>query len=434
MRAARLLACIAVLSSACASAAREPSAGEDTPPPASTTPAPTPGPSAADAGASLAAPFTRDEVLAVLARVNDHFMAEWPSPGADIVVGKPVASNTWTRAVYFEGLSALMGVSHDPRLLAYANGWGESHAWQLSGPSGTRLADDQCAGQTYLELSAIEPSVVDLSPLEANVMAMVNSDTSEDWTWIDAIQMAMPVFARLGTLRGDARITEKMHALYTYTRDTAGGHGLFDQGAGLWWRDAHFAPPYAEPNGKGCYWSRGNGWVYAGLARVLDVLPESDPHRHEYVADFIAMSAAIREVRREDGFWNVSLQDPTHFGGKELTGTSLFVYGMAWGIAAGLLPEDVYAPIVTSSFDAMMKTAVHPDGMLGYVQGTATQPADSQPTGYDVRPNYDDFGVGCFLLAGAEVAKLVAPHGALGTRAFAARSPSSGIARRGVSP
>ncbi len=395
MRVRRSLACLAVLSSACATAT-----SPEVPPAADSVPADGPGVT------PERAPLLRSEVLSVMARVNDHFMAEWPSPGEDIVVGKAVPSNTWTRAVYFEGLSALMSVAPAPRLLAYANAWGDSHGWQLAGPAGTRLADDQCAAQSYLTLFSAEPERVDLSPLESNIMAMVESDTSDDWTWIDAIQMAMPVFARLGVLRGDARITEKMHALYSYTRDVAGGHGLYDRSAHLWWRDAHFTPPYAEPNGEGCYWSRGNGWVYAGLARVLSVLPRTDPHREEYVSDFVAMSGALRDLVRADGFWNVSLRDPSHFGGKELTGTSLFVYGMAWGVGAGVLKEDEYGPIVASSFGAMLSTAVHPDGTLGYVQGTGAQPSDGQPVGYDTRPNYDDFGVGCFLLAGSEVSRL----------------------------
>jgi len=49
---------------------------------------------------------------------------------------------------------------------------------------------------------------------------------------------------------------------------------------------------------------------------------------------------------------------------------------------------------------------VHPDGKLGFVQGTGAQPKDSQPVTYDKTPNFEDFGLGCFLLAGSEVYKL----------------------------
>ena len=348
--------------------------------------------------------------LATMERVNDAFMAKWPSPGDAIVVKREVLpGNSWSRAVYFEGLMALAAVDPKPAYDDYAEAWAESHAWQLGAASTTptRFADDQCAAQTYLELHARRPEDgARIAAVEASVDAMVTSTKVDDWTWIDAIQMAMPVFARLGTLRGDARIFDKMNALYTYARDTAGGHGLYDPDAHLWWRDAKFTPPYAEPNGASCYWARGNGWVYAGLARVLDVLPRDEPHRAAYEADFVAMSESLRTLRRDDGFWNVSLHDPTHFGGKELSGTSLFVYGMAWGIRHGLLSETVYRPLVVGSWNAMVTEAVHPDGVLGYAQGRAAGPSDGQPVTRDSTPNLDDFGVGCFLLAGSAVVGL----------------------------
>jgi Predicted unsaturated glucuronyl hydrolase involved in regulation of bacterial surface properties, and related proteins len=197
-----------------------------------------------------------------------------------------------------------------------------------------------------------------------------------------------------------------MYAIYHHTKTIHGGNGLYNPKDGLWWRDKDFVAPYREPNGEDCYWSRGNGWVYAALVRVLDILPASDPHRAEYINDFLAMSKALKKCQRDDGFWNVSLHDPTHFGGKETTGTSLFVYGMAWGIRNGLLSEAEYLPAATAGWNAMVSDAVHPDGFLGWVQGTGKEPKDGQPLAYDKVPNFEDYGVGCFLLAGTEIYKL----------------------------
>ena len=117
------------------------------------------------------------------------------------------------------------------------------------------------------------------------------------------------------------------------------------------------------------------------------------------------MSAAIKSVQRSDGFWNVSLHDPTHFGGKELTGTALFTYGMAWGVRRGVLPASDYSPIVDKAWNGMVTDAVHPNGFLGWVQGSAKQPSDGQPLSYDKVPDFEDYGLGCFLLAGSEVAR-----------------------------
>ena len=227
----------------------------------------------------------------------------------------------------------------------------------------------------------------------------------DDWTWIDAIQMAMPVLAKLGKLTGEQKYYDKMWEMYACTRNTLNG-GLYNQKEGLWWRDADFMPPYEEPNGRNCYWSRGNGWVYAALVRVLDEIPNNEKHYRAYLKDFLAMSKALKAIQRGDGFWNVSLHDPGHYGGKETTGTSLFVYGMAWGINNNILSAEEYLPIVIKAWNAMVTEAVHPNGFLGYVQGTGKEPKDGQPVTYDSVPDFEDYGVGCFLLAGTEVYKL----------------------------
>jgi len=118
------------------------------------------------------------------------------------------------------------------------------------------------------------------------------------------------------------------------------------------------------------------------------------------------MCKALLPLQRSDGFWNVSLMDSTHFGGKELTGTSLFTYGFAYGINHGLLDKKLYKPAVLKAWKGLVTDCIHPDGFLGYVQGTGKEPKDSQPVSYTNVPDFEDFSLGCFLLAGCEVYKL----------------------------
>ena len=63
--------------------------------------------------------------------------------------------------------------------------------------------------------------------------------------------------------RSTQKYYDKMWDMYYYTRSQHDETGMFNQKDGLWWRDQDFNPPYKEPNGEDCYWSRGNGWVYA---------------------------------------------------------------------------------------------------------------------------------------------------------------------------
>lgn len=348
---------------------------------------------------------TPAEVLAALQSVNGNFMRRHPDPARSLP-GKNRPSNGWTRAVYYEGLMALYGIDRDRRYYRYAVQGAESHAWTLNTVPATRHADNQCIGQAYLDLYALDPRPERIRDLQASVAAMVDAPGTDDWWWCDALQMAMPVFARLGVLNRDPRYFEKMHALYLDAKTRQGGTGLYDPAEHLWWRDRTFLPPYREPNGRNCHWSRGNGWVLVALARVLAVLPAEAPHRAEYARTFEDMAAAIRPLQRPDGFWNVSLLDPGDFGGREVTGTCLFVCGFASGVRQGLLRAGDYEPAIARGWNGMARDAVHPDGSLGYMQGVGKQPSDAQPVTYDHVPEIEDFGVGCFLLAGTEVWRL----------------------------
>ena len=347
------------------------------------------------------------ETLNTLIKVNKHYMKNNPDCTLpSFVKGKMRASNIWTRTVYYEGLLALYSIYPDTEYYAYAYQWGDFHKWGMWRGTTTRHADNYACGQVYIDMYNLCPKPEILLNVKSNLNMLVNTPQINEWWWIDAIQMGMPGFAKMGKLTGEQKYFDKMWQMYEYTRNQHGEHGMFNQKDGLWWRDQDFDPPYKEPNGEDCYWSRGNGWVYAALVRVLDEIPANEVHRQDYINDFLTMSKAIKACQREDGFWNVSLHDPNHFGGKELTGTSLFVYGLAWGIRNGLLDRDEYLPIVLKAWNAMVKDAVHPDGFLGYVQGTGKEPKDGQPVTYDSKPDFDDFGTGCFLLAGSEIYKL----------------------------
>lgn len=349
----------------------------------------------------------KKEILASVKLANDYFMNKWPDAGKDITV-KDITrpSNIWTRAVYYEGLMELYKSDKQKKYLDYAVQWGEAHKWGLRKGVETRNADNQCCGQTYIDVYKITKKPGCIKDIKASVDLMLKSDKVDDWNWIDALQMAMPVFVRLGVEYKDTSYFNKMYSLYAFSKYKHGGNGLYNPKDKLWWRDKDFVPPYKEPNGEDCYWSRGNGWVVAALVRVLEQLPKSDPHYKEYLQDYKDMLAALLPIQRADGLWNASLHDSTNYGGKEITGSSLFIYGMAWGITNKLIDKKTYLPVITKAWNTIIKDALHKDGFLGYVQGTGKEPKDGQPVTYSSQPDFEDYGLGCFLLAGTELYKL----------------------------
>ena len=197
------------------------------------------------------------------------------------------------------------------------------------------------------------------------------------------------------------------HAMnsYKWSRDTLAG-GLFNKKEGFWWRDKDYVPPYKEKDGSNCYWSRGNGWVYAALVRVMQTLPKTDKNYQYLKNDFILMSKAILKSQREDGYWNVSLVCPANYGGPEMTGTGLFLYGMAWGVQQGILPRATYQKAMDKAWKALA-ASVHEDGFIGYNQGTGKDPAAGQPVTFTSVPDFEDYGTGCLLLGAVEYYKLL---------------------------
>ena len=356
------------------------------------------------------------DILEKAKQANDWFMRHWPDPAKDTFVRNKVRpSSLWTRAVYYEGLMALYAIDPQPRYYDYTLRWCEAHKWTPRNGVTTHDADDYCCSQTYIDMYRILKGVKEvkrvkegyLSPTIAcmdNILAR-GKESDPDWWWIDAIQMGMPVLQKLARTTGEQKYAEKAWTMYEYARNQQDG-GLRNPKDGLWWRDKDFNPPYRTPGGKDCYWSRGDGWVAAALVRVLDEMTPDQPHYKDYLQDLTSMLDALLPLQREDGFWNCSLADPTDFGGPEVTGTSLFLYAMAWCVAHNYLPADKYLTVMDRAWKAMA-TCVHPDGFLGWQQGTGKQPSDSQPVTYDRLPDFDDYGIGCFLLGATEYAKLV---------------------------
>ena len=266
-----------------------------------------------------------------------------------------------------------------------------------------------------------------LTHIVNNVNFWMSTNAPLWWWWIDALHMSMPVFAKLSALSSNVigglatnyTYPDKIYSYFNYAKNVIGrSNGLYNATDHLWWRDTNFLSGYKASDGttQKCYWSRGNGWVFAALVRTLDVLPTNNPHYAEYLQTFQDMAAALKAVQRPDGFWNVNLAYTNDYPGPESSGTACFTYGMAWGINHGYLDTSAYLPAVIKGWNALAVSALHHttdtnNGFLGYMQSSASKPADGQPVTYNSVPDFDDFGLGLFLLAGSQVYQLSSSPG-----------------------
>ena len=346
----------------------------------------------------------QEDVLQAARKTNDYFMTKYSDPTIPTTVKRIRPSSLWTRAVYYEGLMALYNIDQQQRYLDYTEKWADFHKWTPRNGVKTTDADDQCCSQTYIEFQQTTGKG-SLEPTKENLAKQMESGRVDYWTWIDAIQMAMPVYIKMYAITGNKQYLDYAMKSYAWSRNTC-GNGLFNVKEGLWWRDKDYVPPYKEKDGNNCYWSRGNGWVYAALVRCMNVLSPKEKAYKQLKKDFLLMSAGVLKCQHEDGFWHASLVSDVDYPDPEMTGTALFLYGMSWGIQKGLLKEQIYRPACDKAWKAL-ESCVHADGFLGWNQGTGKDPSAGQPVTFTKMPDFEDYGTGCFLLGLTEYYKLL---------------------------
>jgi len=354
----------------------------------------------------------RAEILAVVEKVADYqitAMAAGLSPTRN-GEGYPNPKG-WVQAALFVGLTELADRSSHPRYRQLIVQRGEVNQWKLA--SRKYFADDQAIGQAYLwaarhgvgtqaladvkaELDAIlaRPSGVSLEFTEyRDGEGLAALGCQSRWCWSDALFMAPALWLELSRQTGDAR-----YAAYAKQEFRATTDYLFDADEGLYFRDSRFFTR-RDAAGRKVFWSRGVGWAFAGLARMIDRLPDGDADRARMVAVFQRMAARLAALQKADGYWAPSLLANGADTPPETSGTAFYTYGLAWGIKRGVLDRATYEPAVRRAWAALQR-AVHPDGKLGYVQPVSDRP---DQVGYDDTQLY---GVGAFLLAGTAVADL----------------------------
>ena len=69
---------------------------------------------------------------------------------------------------------------------------------------------------------------------------------------------------------------------------------MLDRETGLYYRDAKYVyPKHKTSSGKKDFWARGDGWVLAGLAKVLKDLPADYEHRSFFVNKYVKLAEAV---------------------------------------------------------------------------------------------------------------------------------------------
>jgi len=332
------------------------------------------------------------QVLSLMERVADWQIAhpsKWPR-------------DAWHQAAWYTGMMSLSRISASDRFEQAMLAMGQANVWKLA--ARPYHADDHAVGQTYAELyeKFKDPDMIKAlqsgfdyilaNPKDDNLL-FEGKEKTDRWSWCDALFMAPPAWIRLWKISGDQRYLDFMVSKWWITSKY-----LYDPTEMLYFRDSTMFGKL-EKNGKKIFWGRGNGWVLAGLARILPYLPADHPSRKDFERQFKEMSSAVIRHQAADGFWRASMLDPDSFPMKETSGTGFFCFALAWGINNGLLDRSVYEKPCLVAWNAIA-SCVTPEGKLRYVQPVGFAPVSFDPESTEV------YGTGALLLAGSEIYRM----------------------------
>ena len=300
----------------------------------------------------------------------------------------------WTFAALYAGFMAVPEAANGKKYQDAMLAMGKKFQWQ----PGPRLAhaDDHAVGQTYLEVYSSYKDPAMITPTRDRmdaVMKLADDPEKPLWWWCDALFMAPPVLAKLSKETGDRKYLDFMDHEWWITSKL-----LYSPKDHLYFRDSSYLDKH-QANGASIHWSRGNGWVFAGLARVLEVMPANYPSRPKYVAQFKEMALELASIQGSDGLWRPGLLDSGAYPLPENSGSAFYAYGFAWGINFGILDRNQYLPVVRKAWKGLL-SHIYEDGRLGCIQPIGGSPDTFMPTSSYV------FGTGAYLLAGSEIYRL----------------------------
>lgn len=344
--------------------------------------------------------WTTNEVKDVIRKVNVYWQANNPAE----------VRAFWDNAAYHTGNMEVYKLLQDKQMLEYSIRWAEYNQWKGATEADPRnwkykqygegqdyvlFGDWQICFQTYIDLYNLQPQKKRVARAKEVMGYEADSKANDYWWWADALYMVMPVMTKMYRLTGDAKYLDKLYENICFSDSI-----MLDQETGLYFRDGKYVyPKHKTASGKKDFWARGDGWVLAGLAKVLQDMPKTYRHQSFFAQKFVNLANGIKRLQQPEGHWTRSMMDPEQAPGYETSGTAFFCYGLLWGINNGYLPKKEFEPVVEKAWNYLSTIALQTDGRIGYVQPIGERAIPGQTVDANSQAN---FGVGAFLLAACE--------------------------------
>ena len=345
-------------------------------------------------------------VLDQIIKVNNYWQAH----------NTPYVRSFWDHAAYHTGNMEAYRLTGRADWYAYTDKWCRHNEWKGAksddranwkyktygeGQDFVLFGDWQICFQTYIDMYNLVPAPYKVARAIEVMSHECSMTDTHFWWWADALYMVMPVMTKMYKLTGEIKYLDKLYDNFLWSDSL-----MYDKEEQLYYRDAKYIYPKVKTacNGGKSFWARGDGWVLAGLAKVLADMPHDYKNRPIFVQRFRELAEGVARVQRPDGYWSRSMLCEDDAPGPETSGTAFFTYGMLWGVNNGYLDRERFNPVIMKAWKYLSETALQPDGSIGFVQPIGEKP---DPTKTVDAHSQAPFGTGAWLLAACEMVRYI---------------------------
>jgi len=185
----------------------------------------------------------------------------------------------------------------------------------------------------------------------------------ENTIWADDAFMAISFLSRMGQFTGDNKyFTDAANQILNYNKY-------------LWCpeKQIYYHCYHTDNKEHGvAHWSRANGWVFMAQADLLSRMPKNHPLRNAVLKNFQQQASGVARYQGKNGLWHQLLDKEDSY--EEITGTAMFVFGIARGVKEGWLhPDFIY---VAEQGLKGMQSKITPNGdVTAICVGTGIMPS-----------------------------------------------------------
>ena len=193
------------------------------------------------------------------------------------------------------------------------------------------------------------------APVDATPEQKAYADKGYSWQtriWIDDMFMITTIQSQAYRATGDRKYIDRAaREMAMYLKKIKRPNGLF----------------YHSPEAP-FFWARGNGWMAAGMAQLLSILPKDNSDRTTIMEAYKKMMNTLKQNQDPDGMWHQLIDEPASY--KETSGTAMFTYAMIVGVKHGWLDKKEYGTAARKGWLALVTYINENDEITNVCEGT----------------------------------------------------------------